>query len=271
MKKILALLLAVTMLACLFAGCGEKKEDTSAGSDSQPETTSDYDAIVEKGTMIVGITDFAPMDYRDENGEWTGFDAELARLVAEQLGVECEFIEIDWDNKIMELDAGTIDCTWNGMTLTDEVLNSMECTEPYAINAQVIVMPSDKASEYTDVESMKDLSFAVEAGSAGAGAAADNGFENVTEVAAQADALLEVASGTADACIIDLTMANAMTGEGTSYEDLVQVLELGREEYGIGFRKGSDMAQKVDEILDSLREDGTMQELADKYELTLAE
>ena len=100
-------------------------------------------AIMAKGTMIVGITDFAPMDYKDENNEWIGFDADMAKLVAEALGIEVEFVEIDWDNKIMELEAGNIDCVWNGMTLTDEVKNAMECSVAYCNNAQVIVVPAE--------------------------------------------------------------------------------------------------------------------------------
>ena len=282
MKKIIALLLVLAMMACMFVGCGgsadpaEPAEDAAAEEAATEEAAaeeaaSDAEMIIEKGTLIVGITDFAPMDYRDDNGEWTGFDAELARLVAAELGVECEFIEIDWDNKILELDSGAIDCVWNGMTLTDEVLNAMECSDPYFVNAQVVIMNADKIADYPDVASMVDLAVAVEAGSAGDGVAQANGFTNVTQLAAQADALMEVASGAADACIIDLTMAKAMTGEGTSYEDLAIAAEMDREEYGIGFRKGSDMAAQVNEILAGLKEDGTMQELADKYELVLVD
>ena len=95
-----------------------------------------------KGTLVVGITDFAPMDYKDDNGEWIGFDADMAKIVAEKLGVECQFVEIDWDNKIMELDSKNIDVVWNGMTLTDEVTNAMNCTNAYCNNAQVIVVPA---------------------------------------------------------------------------------------------------------------------------------
>lgn len=276
MKKILAMLLAIAMLACLFAGCGNSDKSNNGstpGSDAAPDAdvtaASDYEELQVKGTMVVGITDFAPMDYRDDNGEWTGFDAELARMVASQLGLECEFIEIDWDNKILELESKSIDCVWNGMTLTDEVLNAMECTAPYLVNAQVVVMKSDKVADYADVDAMKDLAVAVESGSAGDETATNNGFTNVTKVTAQADALMEVASGTADACIIDLTMAKAMTGDGTSYADLSVAAEMDREEYGIGFRKGSDMAQKVNDIIASLKDDGTLQALADKYGLSL--
>ena len=193
MKKLIALLLVIAMMACMFVGCGgDSSADTADTADDAAAAESDADMIIGKGTMIVGITDFAPMDYRDDNGEWTGFDAELARLVAEELGVECEFIEIDWDNKILELDSGAIDCVWNGMTLTDEVLNAMECSDSYVVNAQVVIMNADKLADYPDVESMLDLAVAVEAGSAGDTTAQANGFTNITQVAAQSDALMEV-------------------------------------------------------------------------------
>ena len=110
--------------------------DTSAAD-------SDVAYIQGKGTLIVGITDFAPMDYKDDSGEWIGFDADMARIVAEKLGVEVQFVEIDWDNKIMELDSKNIDVVWNGMTLTSEVTSAMECTNPYCNNAQVIVVPAE--------------------------------------------------------------------------------------------------------------------------------
>jgi len=263
MKKMIAMLLVIAMMACLFVGCGPKAPTA--------DPNSDFATIAADGKVIVGITDFAPMDFKDANGEWTGFDAELARLVFGELDLEVEFVEIDWDNKILELDNGSIDCVWNGMTLTDEVKNAMSCSDPYVVNAQVVVMKAENASEDMTAESIVDLGFAVEAGSAGEGSAANCGYENIISVAAQSNALMEVAAGTADACIIDLTMANAMIGEGTSYADLVKVLELDREEYGIGFRKGSDLTAKVNEIMANLKADGTMQALADEYELVLCD
>lgn len=257
--KFAASALALSLVPAMLMGCGKKEASTG----------SDLDYIKQKGTLVVGITDFAPMDYQDADGSWIGFDADLAKAFAESLGVEVQFQTIEWDNKVMELDGKTIDVVWNGMTLTDEVLNAMECTDPYLVNAQVVVMKSDKVADYADVDAMKDLAVAVESGSAGDETATNNGFTNVTKVTAQADALMEVASGTADACIIDLTMAKAMTGDGTSYADLSIAAEMDREEYGIGFRKGSDMAQKVNDIIASLKDDGTLQALADKYGLSL--
>ncbi len=181
-----------------------------APAETEEATLKDLDYIKANGKMIVGITDYAPMDYKDEAGEWTGFDAEFAKAVGEKLGVEIEFLEIDWDNKFVALESKAIDCIWNGMTISEEVLKNTSCSVAYVKNAQVVVMAADKAEEYKDAASMTDLSFAVESGSAGAAAAEENNFANVVEVGSQTDALLEVKSGSCDACIIDLTMANAM-------------------------------------------------------------
>ena len=129
MKKLLALALALAM-ALTLAACGGKSD-------------SDVKYVKDKGTLVVGMTDFAPMDYRDGNGEWIGFDADMAKAFAESLGVTAEFIEINWDNKIMELESKNIDVVWNGMTLTAETTSAMECTNAYCNNAQVIVVPAE--------------------------------------------------------------------------------------------------------------------------------
>ena len=259
MKKIVAMILALLMIAACFAGCGSKKED------------SDLAAIQKKGKLVVGITDYAPMDYKDENGNWTGFDAEFAELFAEELGVECEFYVIaDWSKKFLELETNQIDAIWNGMTITEEVKLNTSCSNPYVINAQVVVMKNDALSKYPDGESMKDLTFAVENGSAGQDALTTIDAGNVILVQDQAAALMEVAASTSDACVIDITMANAMTGAGTSYADLGYSVSLTSEEYGVGFRKESDLTAKFNAFMDKLKADGTLQALADKYSLTLA-
>lgn len=265
LKKWLALALALTLTASL-AACSEAPSggDASPSPSGSASAESDLAYIQDKGTLVVAITDFAPMDYQDANGEWIGFDADMARAVAEKLGVEVQFQVIEWDSKLLELNSKKIDCAWNGMTLTNEVLSSMECTNAYATNGQVVVMNKDALDRYADEESLKNLSFAVESGSAGEETAADKGFK-ANAVSSQADALMEVAAGTSDACIIDLLMATAMTGEGTGYPDLAYGLQLTTEEYGIGFRKGSDAAAKVNEALKELYDDGTMQSLAETY------
>ena len=271
MKKILALMLALCMVFAL-AACGEPaaSDPTDApASDAPSDVTepadeggddavdSDLAYVQDKGTLVVGITNFAPMDYQDESGEWIGFDADLAKAFAESLGVEVVFQEIEWGNKVFELDGKTIDVVWNGMTLTDEV--SMECSNAYCNNAQVVILPAAEAENYPDAASMADLQFAVESGSAGMDMAIENGF-NYTEVIDQATAVLEVSSGTCQAAIIDSLMAAAMVGEGTSYADLTYTISLNSEEYGVGFRKGSDLCAA----------DGTMQERAETYGVTAA-
>ena len=257
MKKMIALVLSLVAVLVLFAGCSKK------------DANSDLAYVQKKGTLIVGITDYAPMDYQDDNGNWTGFDAEFAQAVAAKLGVNCEFIEIDWDNKFFELESKAIDCIWNGMTITDEVKLNTSVSNPYVKNAQVVVMDKSKAGGYTSADAIKGLTFAVEAGSAGAAELDALGITDYTAVQAQSNALMEVAAGTCDACVIDITMANAMTGEGTGYPDLTTALELSSEEYGIGFRKESDLTAKVNEIMKGLMSDGTLDALAAKYELSL--
>ena len=257
MKKIIALVLALVLITSCFAGCSGD--------------TSDLAYIQKKGKLVVGITDYAPMDYKDENGEWTGFDAELARLFAAELGVECEFFVIaDWSKKVFELDSKNIDVIWNGMTIDEELLKTTSCSDPYVVNAQVLVMKADKLTSYTDTASIQNLTIAVENGSAGQKAAEAAGCTKLVAVQDQGAALLEVAAGTSDACVVDITAANAMTGAGTSYPDLGAGFSLTSENYGIGFRKGSDVTAKLNAFLDKLKESGQLQALATKYELTLA-
>ena len=264
-KKVIAVVLAVLTVCFAFAACSNGSSDASNKSSK-----TDSEKIIESGKLVVGITDFAPMDYKDDNGNWIGFDADLANMVAEKLGVKAEFVEIDWDNKFLELQTGSIDCIWNGMTITDEVKNNSSVSNAYAMNQQIVVTKSELAGKLKTVDDLKDLSFAVENGSAGQSAAEDNGL-NATAVTAQSDALLEVASGSSDACIIDSTMAAAMTGEGTDYADLKSSVVLVDEQYGISFRKESDMTEKVNKIIADFKADGTLQKLADKYSVQIAE
>ena len=280
MKKMIALLLAALMVLSM-AACASKTADTApaadaAQTDASADTTEPADTaepaaeetdlayIQNKGTLVIGITDFEPMDYKDADGNWIGFDADMAKAFAESLGVTAEFVEIDWDNKILELDSKTIDCVWNGMTLTAEVTSSMECSNAYCNNAQVVIVPADKAADYQTVESCKDLVFAAEAGSAGEAELTALGY-NVTPVKAQSDALMEVAAGTSDAAVIDSLMAAAMVGEGTGYSALTYTCGLNSEEYGVGFRKGSDLAQKLNDFFKASYDDGTMLKIAETY------
>lgn len=274
MKKFFALIMAMAMMVSMVACGSNGASEAASTSDNTPaaasvaasaaDAESDLDYVLNKGTLVVGITDFEPMDYKDEGGNWIGFDADMATAFAQSLGVAVEFVEINWDNKVLELNGKTIDCVWNGMTLTDEVTSSMETSKAYCNNGQVVIVPADKAGDYQDVESVKSLNFAVEAGSAGEAEVSALGA-SFTPVTAQADALMEVAAGTSEAAVIDSLMAAAMVGEGTGYADLTYTVQLNSEEYGVGFRKGSELAQKLNEFFDAALADGTMMQIAEAY------
>ena len=252
MKKIIALIMAIALTALCFVGCAKKK----------PE--DDFKNAQKAGKLVVGITVFEPMDYKDADGNWIGFDAELAKAFAESLDLEVEFREIEWDNKVLELNSYNVDIIWNGMTLTDEVTSAMDCSNPYCNNQQIVIVPASKASEYDTVAKVKSLTFDVEKGSAGQEQAEAIGA-NVKEVVDQATALSEVKSGNADAAIIDSLMAAAMVGPGTNYADLTYTVGLNSEEYGVGFRKGSDLVEKLNEFFVAYYKSGDMQKLAEKY------
>ena len=243
----------------------EASAESSGEAPEAAEVIDDLAYVQEKGVIVIGITDFEPMDYMSD-GEWIGFDADLGRMFAESLGVDVEFIEIDWDNKILELDSQAIDCIWNGMTLTPEVMAAASCSNAYMLNAQVVVLPADAADEYPDIESMADLTFAVEAGSAGEGVVEELGY-SATPVQTQSNALMEVAAGTSDAAVIDLLMAYAMVGEGTGYENLTYTVSLNEEEYGVAFRTGSNLVDALNDFFAEAYADGTMDELAEDYGL----
>ena len=280
MKRLVSAFLAGAMALSLAACGGAASTSTvassaasgSAAASAAETAASDLDYIKEKGKMVIGYTVYEPMNYTDADGNFTGFDTELATAVCEKLGVEPEFVEINWDTKVVELDAKSIDCIWNGMTLTDDIMANTATTKAYAKNAQVVVVKD--GTEYTSTADLVGKTVVAEAGSAGESAIADDASLSQADYiskSVQTDCLMEVAAGTADAAVLDLTLANAMIGEGTDYADLKIVDELNAEEYGVAFRKGSDAAAAVDEAFDALKADGTLSALAEKYELTLAD
>ena len=266
MRK-LAFLLALLMAVTCFVGCGDKAADTASTAST---VASDVAYVQNNGVLKVGMTVYEPTNYKDADGNWTGFDTEFANAVAAKLGVTTEFIVIDWDNKWATLDSKKIDVVWNGMTLSEEAKTNASCTDPYVLNAQVVVMKADKVANYKDADSLKDLNFAVEAGSAGKDIAVEKGYK-YKEYTAQSDAMTAVKTAKADACIIDITMAKAMTGEGTSFEDLGVGISLTEEEYAIACRKGSDLPAKINDLMKELKTDGTLKALADKYSVTLTD
>ena len=279
MKRLVAAFLAGAMALSLAACGGSASTSTAASSAaasaapaSSVAADSDLAYIQSNGKMVIGYTVYEPMNYTDANGNFTGFDTELATAVCAKLGVEPDFVEINWDTKVVELDAKSIDCIWNGMTLTDDIMANAACTKPYAKNAQVVVMKADAA--YASTADLAGKTVVAEAGSAGETAISEDAGLSQAEYiskSVQTDCLMEVAAGTADAAVLDLTLATAMIGEGTDYANLAIKDELNAEEYGVAFRKGSDAAEAVNAAFDELKADGTMQALADKYSLTLAD
>lgn len=272
MKKLLAVLLAATLLftVAAFTSCTEKPADDIENENVEGEVQDDANAETEAEKLVIGYTVYEPMNYFDGE-EFTGFDTEFAIAVCEKLGVTPEFVEINWDTKFVTLKAEQIDCIWNGMTISEEVKANCDVSKAYVKNAQVVVMNEDVIADYADVESLKALKFTAEAGSAGEAAIKDNGLDaNYAPVADQVSALVAVLGGQADACVIDITMAKTMTADGTSYSDLGYSLELTTEEYGIGFRQGSELTEKVNTAIDELVADGTLPALAEKYGLNLA-
>ena len=253
MKKIIALVLLTALLALSLTSC---------------VGTSDMDAVKKADKLVVGVTVYEPMDYLDENSEWTGFDAELAYAFAESLGVNCQLVIINWGNKVAELDSRQIDLIWNGMTATDELGEKIDFSVSYAKNAQVAVV---KKGSTVTVDGVKDATIAVENGSAGA-TVADETIKGtkINKVTAQVDALNEVLAGTSDVAIIDITMAQSVVGKG-AYADL-EILEgasYGEEIFAVGLRQGSDLKEALDKFLKEKYADGTLEALAEKYSVGL--
>lgn len=286
MKKFIAMLLCAVMCVSTLAGCGSSTGNEADSSEAQATeavaTESDWEEISAKGEMTIGMTLFAPMNYYDEDNNFVGFDTELANAVGEKLGIKINFIEINWDSKEIELNSKNIDCIWNGMCITEERKQNMSISEPYLYNTQAIVMKADREDEI--MSDVSGLTVTAEQGSTGEGkidgsieddetveVSAKEYFANANYVASDsmAKALMEVKSGTADLAVVDSVCALAMVGPGTDYEDLVVNLDnnFGQQEYGIAFRKGSDLTEKVDEAINELYEEGKVDEIAAKYGL----
>ncbi|MEG2001092.1 MAG: transporter substrate-binding domain-containing protein [Evtepia sp.] len=274
LKKLLCATLSLVLLLALCA-CGEKTPaptDPTTTTPADATTDSDLAYIKDNGELIIGYTVVEPMNFTDKEGKFVGFDTQLAEAVCAKLGVTPKFVEITWETKEVELKSKNIDCIWNGMTIDPERMEQMEISQPYAKNEQVVVMK--KGADYKDTSSLIGKNIAAEIGSAGESVVKEE--ENLKQAtlvgkSVQTDCLMEVKAGTADAAVLDSTLVNAAVGEGTDYADLALVGRLNAiENYGVGFRKGSDACEAVNKILDELTADGTMAKLAEQYGLELA-
>ena len=259
-KKTNMLFVAATAAFMMLTGCAQNGENAVPQIE---QGQSDLEYVLSKGTISVGITDFAPMDYRDGE-EWEGFDAELAQAFAENIGVTVELVEIDWDKKTELLEKGTIDCIWNGMTMTEELQETISCSEPYLSNAQVVVLRKDEMEQYNTIESCQHLLFAVESGSTGESLLKEMKYR-YTAYPTQKEALQSVSAKQAAAAVIDIIMASCYTGEGEEFTDLGFDISLNDEKICVGFRKDSDLTEKANEFLEAAYQDGTISSLSEKY------
>lgn len=261
LKKLLTAAAAGIMSVSLLASCGGTKT---------ADTQSDADYIMDKGSMTIGITLFSPMNYM-EDGTLTGFETDFATAVCEKLGVDPDFQEINWDSKEVELNSKNIDCIWNGMTLTDERRQNMSISTSYMHNKQVMVTKTENIEKYA--QSVDGASIVAEAGSTGEELAQNDDFFSgavYTGVDSQAKALMDVASGTSDVAIVDYVTSIGSIGDGTDFSALgvIDSQEFALDEYGVAFRKGSDMTEKVNAAMKELYDEGKLLEIAEKYKLS---
>lgn len=257
LKKLFAVAIAAVM-SLSIVGCGEKAEK------------DDLTYIKDNGKMVIGYTIMEPLNYTDKNGDFVGFETEFAKEVCKRLGVEAEFVKINWDSKEIELNSKNIDCIWNGMTITEERAENMSISTPYLENRQVLVVREEDVEKYSN--SLKGAAVVAEDGSAGEEVMmSDKLFKDAqcTPVESQASALMEIAAGTSDVAVIDYVMAGGSVGEGTDFKNLVIIdKDFESEEYGIAFRKGSNVTAEVNAIITEMMQDGSLIAIADKYGLT---
>jgi polar amino acid transport system substrate-binding protein len=259
MKKVFVFMCCLLCAAALYAGGGK---ETARADNSLAD-------VLAKKKFILGLDDsFPPMGFRNEANEIVGYDVDLAKELTRRLGVELVLQPIDWNAKEQELNTGEIDCIWNGFTITPERAQSLTFTKPYLKNAQVVVVR--KNSGYTTLKSLAGKSAGIQTGSSAADAL--NGAvefkESLMEVVEYKDnltALMDLEIGGIDAVIMDLLVANDnINRSGKAF--LILDESLAPEEYGIGFRKGDfALAHKVQEILEVMAKDGTVEKIAVKW------
>ena len=254
MKKLLLLFVALSGMITL-ASC-------------KNETIQDFEGLEDRGYMIVGLDDtFAPMGFRDPEGNLTGFDVELARAVEKKLNIEVRFQPIDWDAKVLELNSGSIDMIWNGLTITKSRLEEMAFSNPYVENTQMVMVR--KKSTIKEINDLSGLKVGVQISSASEDAVAKSDISSDLGELVKFDtfnsALLDLQNNTIDAVVIDEIMGRYIISLNP---DIYDVLEenFGEETYGIGFRKEStDIRDVINQALLDLIEDGTAAQISIKW------
>ncbi len=246
MKKIIPIILCVFILLS-FCSC----------------SGSDLSYVKSKGTLTIGVTEYKPMDFRDENGKWVGFDAELATIICEKLNVEAEFKMINWDEKTDKLKSKEIDCVWNGYTVNN--VDKVSFSKPYAKNSPVLVIKDSEKENISGIDKLAGMRVAFEIGSSSERIANELNCDiDKVSFGLQKEALIAVVSGEADACIVDKIIYDSLV-----HTDLTVIHTFDSEEFAVGFREGSDIVNAIDPILKELEDDGTLSSLASKYKIEL--
>lgn len=278
MKKVVSNILLVLSIisAVLLVSCG------GVNSGSTKIVSSELEEIKKNGVLKIGVTNYPPMNYLDDNGKWTGFDTEFAEAVCAELGVKAEFYEINWSAKETELASKNIDCLWNGMCITEDRKTMWSVTNPYMNNTQAIVMKKEREAEI--LVNIAGKNIVAEAGSTGEEkilGTIDDTNDNTVKVMAKdyfknsyyvgvqsmATALNDVKNGVADAAVVDYVIALGMIRPDTDYNDLAINIDnnFGAQYFGIAFRKGSDLCDKVNDLMVQMNNSGKIKEIAQKY------
>ncbi len=266
-KKVSLLLVFVLVLSVALIGCGGNT-DAPAEQPAEAVDTS-LEAITEKGVLILGLDDsFPPMGFRDRDGEIVGFDIDLAKEVANRLGVELKFQPIDWDSKTMELNAGNIDVIWNGLTITAERQEAIGFSKPYLANQQIIIVRTD--SDIDTKADLADMKVGVQLDSSSqhaleADTATTDSLAEMVKFGNNQEAVMDLGTGGVDAIVVDEILGRYMIAQRPG-EFKVATENFGREEYGIGFRLGEEaFIEAVNNALAEMVEDGTTAEISTNW------
>lgn len=267
MKK--CILSAVCAVVLMFAGCGSSSDNSSSGAVDQNTATGEdlsLQKVLDNGKLVLGLdATFKPMGYTDENDQIVGFDIDVATEVCSRLGITLETYGVNWDTKEVDLDAGTIDCIWNGLSVSEERQKVMLMSDPYMKNKMVFVVNSD--SDIATLDDLKGKTVSVQNGSTAQEtlAAADISADiTVTELSTNVEALNQLELGMCDAAFLDSVVADYEINSGRAFKVLDEGLY--EEDYAIGFRLGDKaLCDKINEILKEMKEDGKLAEISTKW------